>query len=189
MNRFNRIEEDEPMEDIVKQQEEVRYSAVLSKGEIKEDIKIILTYVALIILWYAIDQLYGNFGRKWITLAVGAMWIMGGVTAYLLREEQMETIKHTKTVIAGYLLILLVYRIVISTIASITAEEMAVSLDISIPTVSGQAISGFLQNIFMIIAVMTPIGFLIFCAQKFKNFKAGLTKEEAFRKIKDIRKK
>ena len=80
------------------------------------------------------------------------------------------------------------YRIVIQLVAPISSEQMGAALNITIPAVSGMAASGLLQNILLIVSVMTPIGFLIWCAQKFKNYHARETKQDAFRRIKGIKK-
>ena len=83
--------------------------------------------------------------------------------------------------------ILFLYRIVIQLVAPISSEQMGAALNITIPAVSGMAASGMLQNILLIVSVMTPIGFLIWCAQKYKNYYGKYTKQEAFKRIKGTR--
>ena len=80
------------------------------------------------------------------------------------------------------------YRFVIRYIGNISAAELAISLGINITATAGMAISAWLQNILLITSVMTPVGFLVWCAQKFKTFNGRETKSGAFNRIKDIRK-
>lgn len=163
------------------------YSNVFSMHQLVSTIKIVLFYAFELVLWLVVAKLYLNFGTKWITPAVSAMWLMGAVTTYLIREEREGTIKETKWAILGFLAFLLLYRIVINLIASISSEQMGAALNITIPAASGMAAAGFLQNILWIVSVMTPIGFLVWCAQKFRVYHGRATKQEAFQKIKGVR--
>ncbi len=181
MEQYNNYREDSALKpDLV-------YTHTISTHQVISNIKIILFYVFEMIFWMVVSKLYLNFGRKWITPAVSAMWIMGAVTAYFIKEERESTIRETKWSILGFLGFLFLYRAVIQLIAPISSEQMGAALNITIPAVSGMAASGLLQNILLIVSVMTPIGFLIWCAQKFKIYHGRATKHEAFQKIKGIR--
>ena len=165
----------------------VSYSKTMSSEQLKKEIFKILTYGLLIILWIIVVRLYANFGVKWIVPSISAMWVFGAITAFFVKEEQENTVKSTKTSIAGYLLFLLLYRIIIQKISGLSSEELALSLGINITQAAGIAISSWLQNILLITSVMTPAGFLIWCAQKFKTFHGRERKSDAFDRIKDIR--
>lgn len=164
------------------------YANVFSKQQAIATAKIVLLYIVELIVWLIVAKLYMNFGTMWIVPAVSSMWLMGAFTAWFISEEREGTIKETKWAIFGFLGFLFLYRIAIGLIASISSEQMGAALNITVPAASGMAAAGFLQNILVIISVMTPIGFLVWCAQKFKTYHGRETKQSAFDRIKGIRK-
>lgn len=163
------------------------YSNIYSKQQIVSTVKIVLFYAFELVLWLIVAKLYLNFGTKWITPAVSAMWVMGAVTTYFIKEEREAMIKETKWTILGFLGFLFLYRGVIGLVSSITSEQMGAALNITMPAASGMAAAGFLQNILWIVSVMTPIGFLVWCGQKFRVYHGRATKQEAFQRIKGTR--
>ena len=163
------------------------YTNTMSTHQLISNIKTILFYVFELIVWMVVSRMYLNFGSKWIVPSVSAMWVMGAVTTFYIKEEREGTIRETKWTILGYLAFLFLYRIVIQLVAQVSSEQMGAALNITIPSVSGMAASGLLQNILLIVSVMTPIGFLIWCAQKFNTYQARATKQGAFKRIKGTR--
>ena len=125
----------------------VTYSKTMSDELLKKNIIKILLYGLEIILWITVVKLYANFGVKWIVPSVSAMWVCGAITAFFVKEEQENTVKSTKLSIAGYLLFLLLYRLIIGKISGISAEEFALSLGINVTQAAGIAIGSWLQNI------------------------------------------
>lgn len=166
---------------------DLTYTNTLSSQQVISTIKIVLLYAGILILWLVVAKLYMNFGSQWIVPAVSTMWLMGAVTTYYIKEEREGTIKETKFSILGFLLFLFLYRGVIQLIAPISSEQMGAALNITVPAASGMAAAGFLQNILIIVSILTPIGFLTWCAQKFKVYHGRATKQEAFQRIKGIR--
>lgn len=167
--------------------ERLEYSDAMCAELIKKDILKMLVYCLEIVLWVAVVKLYANFGVKIVVPAVSAMWVMGAVTAFFVKDDQENTVKGTKTSIAGYLLFLLMYRFVIQKVGGLTSQEIAVSLGINVTAAAGMAVSAWLQNILLISVVSIPIGYLVWCAQKFKTFHGRERKTDAFDRIKDIR--
>lgn len=165
------------------------YTHTMSRKQIVSSVRKVLFYVFELVFWMVVSKMYANFGSKWIVPAVSAMWIMGAITTFFIREEKEGTVKETKWAVLGFLAFLFLYRLVIQLVAPISSEQMGEALNITIPTVSGMAASGLLQNILLIVSIMTPIGFLIWCAQKFKVYQGRATKQGAFDRIKDIRKR
>lgn len=164
------------------------YTNTMSSHQLVANIKTIMFYAFILVFWLVDARLYLNFGSKWIVPSVSVMWIMGAITTYFVREEKEGTVRETKWTILGYLAFLFMYRGVIQLIAPISSEQMSASLNITVPAASGMAAAGMLQNILMIVSVMAPIGFLIWCGQKFRTYHGRQTKQEAFDKIKGIRK-
>lgn len=166
----------------------VTYTNTMSNELLKKHIIKIIVYGLELLLWIIVSRLYSNFGIKWIVPSVSAMWVMGAITAFFVKEEQENTVKTTKNAVAGYLLFLLLYRFIIQRVSGISSEEIALSLGINVTQAAGMAISSWLQNILLLTSVMTPAGYLIWCAQKFKTFSGRERKSDAFDRIKDIRK-
>lgn len=167
---------------------DIVYANTMSSHQLISNIKTVLFYAFILVFWLVDAKLYLNFGSKWIVPAVSTMWIMGAVTTHFIKEEKEATVKETKWTILGFLAFLFLYRGVIQLIAPISSEQMSASLNITMPAASGMAAAGMLQNILMIVSVMVPIGFLIWCGQKFRTYHGRQTKQEAFQKIKGIRK-
>ncbi|MFE8700968.1 hypothetical protein ACFYKX_10100 [Cytobacillus sp. FJAT-54145] len=149
--------------------------------------KILLTYVALIVLWLWLVHMYAAFGQGWIKFAVGIMWIAGAVAVWGVPEDREQTIKETKWAVAGYLLFLLIYRVVIVKFSQFSPDEVGVALGVNVPVSSATSALGFIQNMLMIISILTPVGFCIWVAQKFKVHQGGKKKDEAFVKYKNLR--
>ena len=164
------------------------YTGSMSSSQIWSYVKIIAFYVLELVAWILIARAYAAFGTKLITPMVSAMYIVGAFTTWYIKEDRESTIKSTKWMVAGYLGALLTYRIIISLVAPVTSDQMSVALNMPIPGASGLAMTGFLQNILWILAIMWPVGFVFMCGKKFVLFHGRQTKEEAFRKVKGIRK-
>lgn len=163
---------------------DLKYTGVLSGDEIKYIGKLFSSYILTIILWIYTINVYKAWGTTWILPSVSAMWIMGAVTARIIAEERESTIKQTKYAIIGYTLMLIMYRIVIQLVVPVTSSQMGASLNISSTSASGMAAAGMLQNMLIWISIMVPVGFLGWCAQKFKVYRGRNTKAQEFEKLK-----
>lgn len=164
------------------------YTRTRSKDEIFYILKVILSFVGIVAVWLVTVKSYKTFGEMWLLPAVSIMWVMGAITSYVIAEDRESTIKETKFAILGYCLLLLVYRWVLQKVAPLTASQLGTALNISYSKTSGVAATGLLQNLLVWISLMIPIGYLIWCAQKFKVFKGRKTKEEELNKLKGFNK-
>lgn len=163
---------------------DVKYSKVRTKEELFDIGKSFLTYVGIVVVWMFTVNIYRAWGRVWLLPAISTMWIMGAITSFKIAEERDETIKQTKYAILGYCLFLILYRWTIQKIVPVTSSQMGASLNISVPSASGMAASGLMQNLVIWLSLTIPIGFLGWCGQKFKVFKGRSTKEDEFNKLK-----
>lgn len=160
------------------------YSNSRGKDEYIHISKIILTYIGIVALWLYTVYIYKAFGSTWLLPAISVMWIMGSVTAYKVPEERDSTIKETKYTILSYCLLLILYRWILQKITPITSSELGASLNIGIPSASGMAAAGLLQNALIWLSLMIPIGYLGWCGKKFKVFRGRQTKEEKLQELK-----
>lgn len=151
-------------------------------------LKTLTTYGALLLLWIWIVGMYAKFGTVWIKLAVTLMWIGGAVGVWGIPEERESTVKETKWAVFGYLVFLLVYRLVIVKFSEFSPDEVGVALGVNVPVAAAASALGFIQNLLMIVSILVPVGFLIWIGQKFKVQQGKKRKDEAFAKLKGIRK-
>ena len=166
---------------------EVTYGYKINAYQWRDTLKVVSMYIFILAAWLGISAMYQNFGSRFIIPAVSAMWFMGAVTTFMIPEDRESTVDKTKWTILGYLGFLFMYRGVIQLIAPISAEQMGAALNITVPAVSGTAVVGLLQNILLMVSVMTPIGFLVYCGQKFVVLRGKMTKRQAFETIKGVR--
>lgn len=163
---------------------DLKYTSVLTKDEFAYIGKLFFSYILTILLWIYTVYVYKAWGTTWILPSVSAMWVMGAVTGYIIAEERESTIRQTKYAIIGYTLMLIMYRIVIQLVVPVTSSQMGASLNIGMTSASGMAAAGMLQNMLIWISIMVPVGFLGWCAQKFKVFRGRKTKQEEFNMLK-----
>jgi len=148
------------------------------------NLKIIGFYVAVVIFWLLIASVYRGFGRGWLIPAVSIMWLSGAVTSYVAQNDQENTLRETRWVILGFLSFLLIYRSILPLIVPLTSAQMSAALDLNIPAVSGTAIAGTLQTILLLTSVLTPVGYLIWCGQKIRQYHGRRTRQNMFEQIK-----
>lgn len=168
-------------------EKKVIYSDTKSKEEIWDIAKIIITYIATVVLWLYVVYIYKGFGSKWILPSVSVMWCMGAFTSFMIKEKRESTAKETKYTILGFCLLILLYRFVLQQIAPISSTQLGASLNISIPSSSGIAATGLLQQLLVWISIMTPIGFLVLCANKFRTYSSRKSKNEETLNLKGIK--
>lgn len=166
--------------------ENLVYSNTTSNEEYKEMIKILLSYVFIISVWLVTIYSYKIFGRTWLLAGTSLMWVMSAITAFFVAGERENTIRQAKLSILGYCLLLLLYRFVLQKISGINTSQLGASLNIA-TTAGNIATSGLLQNLLVYLSVMVPIGYLIWCAQKFKVFRKTRTRQEELESLKGIK--
>lgn len=162
------------------------YSDAYKKGRMIVAFRVIATYALIYAVFVYVSKIYLNFGKRWIAWIIPLMLLAGAITAHFIKEEEQNTLHQTKLAVLALMGFWFLYRLVISHISGITSEEMNASLGITITATSGAAVSGMLQNILMIISVMTPIGYIIWCAQKFKHYKMGVSRRKAYDELKNM---
>lgn len=163
------------------------YSDHMNTHRLIAQLNVVLFYVAVLVFWLVVAKMYLNFGAKWIIPAVSAMWILGAGTCLVIKEERDSILRETKWFVLGYLGFLFLYRCVIQLVGSVSSDQMAAALNITVPGVGGMALTGFLQTTLLFVSVMTPVSYLIYCGQKFVFYSRRRTKEETLKALQDIR--
>jgi len=165
----------------------ISYSKVERPEELTSKLKIAAFYLGVVIVWLIVASIYRGFGRSWIIPAVSVMWIAGAITAYVARNDEENTTRETRWVILGFLGFLLIYRSILPFIVPLSSAQMAAALDINIPAVSGAAIAGMLQSILLLASVLTPVGFLIWCGQKIRQYHGRRSRQAVFERVKGVK--
>lgn len=172
---------------VPKSNNELVYHSTVSSKDIWPKVFAILVYLLSFGLWMYLDKAYYNFGSNIITPLTAAMYIVGAAFAILLPSQRKETVNHTKWFVLGYLAIMFVYKFVIAAVSGVSSDSLAAAFNQSLPTTTGTAISGWLQNLLWIIAITYPIGFFTMQAKKIPQFIKARSKNRAIREIRDIR--
>lgn len=166
---------------------QVIYASAAKKQQLVGNIKVIAFYVFIFTAWMVLAHFTERLGAQWVIPSISLMWIIGAITAFLIPNDREETIAQTKWGILGYIGFLFIYRAAAQLIAPLTPDQMASSLGLNVPAASGATATGFLTTMLVIISVTVPIGFAVWCGQKFMHYKGSLNKHESFRRIKGIR--
>jgi len=163
------------------------YQKATRPEELISKIKIIAFYLGVVIVWLTVASIYRGFGRSWIIPAVSVMWIAGAVTVFVARNDEENTTRETRWAILGFLGFLLIYRSILPFIVPLSSAQMAAALDINIPAVSGAAIAGMLQSVLLLASVLTPVGYLIWCGQKIRQYHGRRTRQAVFERTKGVK--
>lgn len=167
--------------------EVLTYKQDLSKAEIQRvAIAIGAPLGVLAIGIFTITNL-ANFGTKLICPLSAAMWIIGLVVAALMPAMRKEVLNQTLVTCALYYLGLLALKILLGLASGVSSEMIAASFDQAIPTATGNAIPGYLQNIMWFTAVGVPIGFVSLQGKRLFQFKKSQTLNKTFGQKRSIR--
>ncbi len=148
--------------------------------------RVSVTYWLLLFLWWGLEVSYGSFS-SYLALSVGAMWLLGAFVVFWLPEERRSLIKDTKYWITGYLLSLLVYRVVIASLAPITTQQVQVSLLTPVPGASGASMIGLFETLLMVLMITVPLGYVTWIVGHLRRTRTRQTKEETFARLRGNR--
>lgn len=172
---------------IPKSNNEIVYHSKVTSKDILPKVFTIIVYVFSFALWMYLNKAYYNFGSNIITPFTAAMYIVGAFFAILLPSQRKETVNQTKWFVLGYLGFLFLYKFVIAAVGGVSSDSLAAAFNQSLPSTTGTAISGWLQNLLWIIAITYPISFFTMQAKKIPQFIKTRNKGQAIRQIRDIR--
>jgi len=167
--------------------DELVYRTPVTVRDIKSTAFNLLFYTGMFFLWMYLTKAYYNFGKYIITTGVVAMIVFSAVVAMILPSQRLETIKGMKKGVGIYLATLFGYRYVIMAIGGVSSEGLAAAFNQALPSTSGTAMLGWMQNILWIVSIMTPIGFAGMQLKKIAQFIGAKRKDKAIKEIRDIR--
>lgn len=167
--------------------EALTYKQNMSKQEMFKVIKAVgLPLLVFGLGMFTISNL-ANFGSKIICPLSAAMWIVGFIVALLMPSMRQEVLNQTLIFCAIYYLAMLGLKILLGIASGASSEMIAASYDQAIPTATGNAIPGYLQNIMWFTAFGVPMGQIIMNVKRLFNFKRSQTLQKTFGQKRGIR--
>lgn len=172
------------MQDVKK----ITYKQKMSGAEVFKYFKaIFLPTLTFFLALFAINTLKG-LGTQLIAPCVALMWGMGVVCAILLPSHRSSIMNETYITVGVYLISLVGLTALISLLSGVSSESMMEIFNQSISATSGSAIAGWMQNLLLITAVMTPLGFIGMQGKRVYSFKRKSSKEKFLEQTRGIRK-
>ena len=165
----------------------ITYKKGVSGADIYRYIKAVGLPVGVFLLALFVITRFAAFGGNLIAPLTGIMWAFGTVCALLLSSHRTSILTETHVTVGCYLIALTGLRAVISLVSGVSSEMLMASYNQAIPLTSGSTISGYLQTLLWIAAVMTPLGFIGMQAKKVYSFKKKVSKQKFFEQTRGLR--
>lgn len=160
-----------------------KYGNDLKVKEIQTILKVIFSYIFILFVWqYTLSFQSSMYAL--MNACVLAMFIFGAVGLFICKEERENIIKHTKSQIFYYLIVIFVYDLFFKVVINdIIVGQSLGSVDQSL-LVAKQWILTFST----VLKIGFPIAYVVWMLQKFNTFKSRATKRETMEKLRDVRK-
>ena len=163
------------------------YKQNMSKREVFEVLKAVgLPLLHFGLAMFAISN-FAAFGTKIICPLSGIMWLLGVIVAFLMPAQRKEVLNQTMILCAIYYLALLGLKAALAIASGASSEMIAASYDQAIPTATGNAIPGYLQNILWFTAFGVPIGQVSMQVKRLFQFKRNQNLTRTFGQKRGLR--
>ena len=165
----------------------ITYRQSLSASDLFRYVKAVLMPFGVFVLALFVTQSLAGFGTKLVAPMTCLMWVTGVVCALALPSHRSSIMNETHMTIGIYLITLVALKYIISLMSGVSSEMLMAAFNQAIPTTSGSAISGWLQTLMWITAVMTPIGFVGMQGKRLFSFKRKNAKEKTLEGLRGVR--
>jgi len=169
------------------QQSGITYKQTFNSKELYSYIKAIGMPVGVFFIGLIIISQFGAFGTNLLAPMAGSMWVFGAITAFMIPSQRESTCKETHGMVIGYLLGMWGLRMLVALVAGTSNEQLMATYSQALPTSSGSTISGFLQTMLWITAVMGPVAFFTMQGKKLISFKRRMHKQKTMDYLRGIR--
>jgi len=129
----------------------------------------------------------GAFGTRLLCPLISVMWVWGVFVALVMPSMRGEVLHQTLTIIGLYCAAILGLKLLLGVVSGVSSEMIGASFNQAIPTATGNAIPGYLQNIMWWTAVGVPISFIVMQAKRLRDFRRSQTLTRAFGQARDMR--
>lgn len=155
----------------IKNNSKLTYKAPISAEERNNVIKSFLLPLLVFALVIFTIIFLGNFGRIIVTPFSCMIWVSGLIVSFLLPSFRESINKEVTIELIIYCGTLIFFKFIIMMVSGVNSATIGSSLNTAMPETSGNAILGWLQNIFFFGAIFTPIGFIGHQVQRAVKFK------------------
>lgn len=142
---------------------------------------------AVFVLTLVIITQFKQFGQNLLAPMVAIMWCCGAICSLILPSHRQHILTETHWTITGYLLGMFGLQQVVQLASGTTNEMLAATYSQAMPAASNASLSGFLEYMLWISAVMIPIGFIIMESKKIILFRSKISKQRFFDQLRGIR--
>ncbi|MFW6046376.1 MAG: hypothetical protein ACOCP4_01105 [Candidatus Woesearchaeota archaeon] len=160
---------------------QLRYRNDLSVKIIRDNIRVIGSYIGLVMLWaYTIS--YQTSLANLMNVGVFMMWALGSIATFIIKEDKENTIKITKWTIFYYLAIIFVYDMFLKAVIT----DMAYSAGST--DAAGETAKRFLTYVSILGGkIGIPLGYIVWVISKFKTYTNHITKHKQIQNLRDVR--
>lgn len=142
---------------------------------------------AILVLCLVIVTRFGQFGQNLMAPMVALMWGSGAVCSLILPSHRKGIIAETHWTIVGYLIGMFGLQQIVQLVSGTTSEMLAATYTQAMPAASNASLSGFLEYMIWIVAVMVPIGFIVMEGKKIVLFRRKASRQKIFDQLRGIR--
>lgn len=167
--------------------QQITYKQKMSGADLFRYVKAVAFPLAVFVIALIAIQNLAGFGTKLVAPLTGIMWCMGVVCCFLLPSHRTSILKETHMTIGIYLITLVALKYIVAMMSGVSSEMLMEAFNQAIPTTSGSAISGWLQSLMWITAVMTPVGFIGMQGKRVFSFRRKAAKEKFMEQTRGVR--
>lgn len=167
--------------------EKITYKQGISGKEITGYFFAIGFPAAVLVLSLIIVSYFGQFGQNLMAPMVAFMWICGAICALILPSHRQGIITETHWTIVGYLIGMFGLQKIVQLVSGTTNEMLVATYEQAMPAASNASLTGFLEYMLWIVAVMVPIGFTAMEGKKIILFRRKVSKQKFFDQLRGIR--
>ena len=162
------------------------YKTKMSRSDYGRFVKAIVVPIIILLLSFLAIQELAGFGKKLVAPLTAFMICFGVVCALWLPSHRSTIMKEMDVTIGAYLISLLAFRQVISMMSGVSSEMLMETFNQALPMTSGSAVSGWLQNLMWIDAVLVPIGFIGIQGKRLLSFKRKNNKQTFMDQVRNV---
>lgn len=169
------------------QEARITYKQGMSNKELYAYLKAFAVPTGVFLLAILVISIFGAFGTNLLAPMAGAMWIFGAFTAFMVPSQKESICNETHMTIAGYFGGMYGLRLLIAVVSGASSEQLMATYGQAMPISSGNTITGFIQTMLWITAVMLPVGFFGMEGKKIVMFRKRMSKQRIFDQLRGIR--
>lgn len=164
------------------------YKKNMSKTEVLHVMAAVGLPLGLFCLSLMTISVFANYGTYLMCPVIGGMWVVGLVVAFLMPSMRREVINQTLITITTYCLAMLGLRLMLNLTSGVSSEMISASFNTPIPTATGNALPGYIQNIMFFTTAGVPIGFVGMQGKRLLQFKHNQSLQKRMASVRGIRK-